>query len=477
MPHRHLSIVGPDDDGLGQALRSLRTELGVPSEFPAEVLAEADAAVRAPTLPDEDATDIGFVTIDPPGSRDLDQALFLERSADGYVVQYAIADVGAFVQPGGAIDREAQRRGETLYAPDVITLLHPPQISHDAGSLLPGKDRPALLWTIELDRRGETTGIDVRRAMVRSREQLDYGAVQDAIDSGTDDELLLLLREIGEHRQQLERERGGVSLAVPEQQVVRGDDGQWHLEYAAPLPVESWNAQLSLLTGMAAAELMLYAEIGILRTLPEPSASAIRRLRRVAAALGVAWSSEIGPDEFVRNLDLSRPTDAALVATATGLLRGAGYVSFDGGVPELPVHAGIGSEYAHATAPLRRLVDRYVGEICVALCADLEVPTWVRSKLPHIAARMMESTSRAHRYESGIVSIFEAAVLDHAIGQDFDAYVVEMDDDGDGGVIQLRTPAVTARCSGRLRLGHAMRARLVEADVAARRVRFAPTPG
>src|SRR3954452_18016451 len=132
---------------------ALRTELGVPGDFASAALAEAAHAAVTAALPEEDATDIPLVTIDPRGSRDLDQALHIARSSDGYLVSYAIADLTAFVRPGGAIDEEAHRRGETLYFPELHVPLHPPVLSDDAASLLPGRLRPALLWRIQLPRR------------------------------------------------------------------------------------------------------------------------------------------------------------------------------------------------------------------------------------------------------------------------------------------------------------------------------------
>ncbi|HZB51610.1 MAG TPA: RNB domain-containing ribonuclease, partial [Mycobacteriales bacterium] len=104
---------------------AVRAELEVPADFPPDVLAEAAEAAAAPVLPEADATDIPLVTVDPPGSRDLDQALHLAARGDGFRVSYAIADVAAFVRPGGAVDGEARRRAETLYGPDLRTPLHP----------------------------------------------------------------------------------------------------------------------------------------------------------------------------------------------------------------------------------------------------------------------------------------------------------------------------------------------------------------
>src|SRR5437764_9163833 len=95
---------------------ALRTELGVPGDFASDVLAEATQVAETIALPDEDATDIPLVTLDPIGSRDLDQAVHIARDgAGGYLVSYAIADVAAFVRPGGLLDGETRRRGATLY--------------------------------------------------------------------------------------------------------------------------------------------------------------------------------------------------------------------------------------------------------------------------------------------------------------------------------------------------------------------------
>src|SRR4051812_48374038 len=182
MPRRHLAL-RTQDDPAGRELRAgfarIREELGVPLEFPAPVLAEAAAAAKSPDLPSYDVTDLPFLAIDPPGSTDLDQAMHLERRGSGYRVRYAIADVGAFVRAGGAIDAEAHRRGETLYSPDTRTPLHPPVLSEGATSLLPDQVRTALLWTIDLDAEGRQTAVELRRALVRSRDRLDYAGVQD----------------------------------------------------------------------------------------------------------------------------------------------------------------------------------------------------------------------------------------------------------------------------------------------------------
>jgi exoribonuclease R len=459
---------------LAEGLARLRVEMRLPEAFPAQV--EAEAARVEPRLPDLDRTDIPLVTIDPAGSRDLDQALHVTRRGSGYRVHYAIADVAAFVLPGGAIDEEAHRRGETIYGASDKIPLHPRSISEGACSLLPDGDRPSLLWTADLDSSGEVTLVGVERAMVRSRAQLTYAGVQADLDADRADPVIGLLREVGQLRLEQERQRGGVSLRLPDQEVSR-DGNRWRLDFREPLPVEGWNAQISLLTGMAAAGLMLEAGAGLLRTLAPPDPADVARLRRVAAALGIGWPESQSYPDFVRTLDPSRPEQAAMLTECTTLLRGSGYVAFTHRPPEQPVHSAIAAAYTHVTAPLRRLVDRYTGEVCVALCAGAEVPGWVVQRLDTLPETMRESARRANGYERELLDLVEAVLLQDRVGETFAATVVQASATSpDEGLLMVRAPAVEARvrsASGAaLTLGAEVEARLVEADVGRRRIRF-----
>ena len=478
MPRRVLSL-RPTDAApaaeLREGLAAIQAELGVSPEFPPEVESAAAAAAQRPRLPDLDRTDLPFVTIDPESARDLDQALFIERDDAGdYTVWYAIADVAAFVQPGDPVDVEAQRRGETLYGADSKVPLHPTVISEDAGSLLPDQVRPALLWKISVDANGERHDVNVKRALVRSRAKLSYDQVQRMIDDGTADELFSLLQQVGELRLKREALRGGVSLPLPEQEI-EIDGEHWRLAYRSQQPVEQWNAQISLLTGMSAASLMVYARTGLLRTLPPADHRDVQRLHRTARALGIEWPAEQLYPDFIRSLDPTRPHHAAMVVACTRLLRGAAYVAFDGQLPELVEQSALASEYAHVTAPLRRLADRYTGEICVALCAGEEVPGWVLEQLPRLPEVMRQSGQRANRYERAVLGLVEAAVLRERLGETFTGVVVDLDDrDPTHGVVTIQDPAIEADVRGdaELPLGVEVQVELVEADVDARRVAF-----
>jgi exoribonuclease R len=291
-----------DGQVLHAVFDAIRADLHVPAEFPPEVLAEASEAVANPRLPERDETALPFFTVDPAGSKDLDQAMFLERTDGGYRVRYAIADVPSWVVAGGAIDRETRRRGQTIYAPDRSTPLHPETLSEDAASLLPGEVRPAFVWDLRLDGEGRGVAAEVYRAMVRSVERMDYEGVQSAVDDGTADERLLLLKEVGERRIALEQARGGANLPMPEQEVTM-QDGRYLVGFRPPVPAEDWNAQISLMTGMAAAEMMLQAGVGILRTMPEPEGRTVAQFRQQARALGVTWPEGSRYGEFLRSLD------------------------------------------------------------------------------------------------------------------------------------------------------------------------------
>jgi exoribonuclease R len=478
MARRRLRLVA-DGSSLAAGFGAIRAELELPRQFPADVLAAADrAASEGPTSSYRDATELPFVTVDPPGSLDLDQALHLQRRGSGYRVHYAIADVGGFVRDGDLVDQEARRRVETLYSPDARTPLHPPVLSEGAASLLPGRERPAVLWQLDLDSAGELVATQVQRARVRSRRRLDYRDVQEEIDaSRTDlDDSLCLLREVGRLRQQREREPGGVDLGLAEQEVVPRAGG-WALQFREVRAVEGWNAQLSLLTGMAAAALMIEAKVGVLRTMPPPATSDIERLRRTAQGLGIDWPPSVSYGELVHGLDPRRDQSAAFRSEATVLLRGAGYTAFDGSLPHQLVHSAVAAPYAHTTAPLRRLVDRFVSEVCLAVSQGQAVPEPVRAALPLLPDLMAEGDRRASSLERACVDLVEATVLAPHVGKTFTAVVVDVraktKGSPVGGIVQLARPAVLGFCEGVLPLGRRVEVRLTEADVSRRRVRFA----
>ena len=530
MSRKRLSTYTAPPAEVVRALDELRARYEAPTAFPPEALAEAEAAATswaqdgpARLLAEgaRDARDLDLVTIDPPGSMDLDQAVLLERlpawseaagasvgdapgSAATYRIHYAIASLATFVTPGGALDAELSRRGETIYAPDAATPLHPEVLSHGAASLLEDVDRPACLWTIDLDARGEVVSARVERALVRSRARLTYGQVQAAIDgegtlpSSAPTDLPGLLAEIGRLRLEREIARGGISMTTPEQVVevteaaesagdsesaeAPGPSG-YRLAYRVPVPAEQYNAQISLLTGMCAARIMVECGVGILRTLPPARPEDYARLRRVAAALGIDWPAAQPYSELVRGLDHAVPAHAAFMDQAMSLFRGSGYLAFGAGGVGVPaddeasdaeeaVHSAIAARYAHVTAPLRRLVDRYGEEVCIAACAQAPVPEWVLQALPDLPGIMEQTGKRARAIGRGALTALEALVLRGHEDEVFDG-VITSEREGRGELV-LTEPAVVTevrRGSGqsgdRLPIGERVRVRLLSADPAA----------
>jgi exoribonuclease R len=212
--------------------------------------------------------------------------------------------------------------------------------------------------------------------------------------------------------------------------------------------------------------------------LPDPENGAVKWLRRSARSLGITWPKNMDAAELLAGLDPERPEAMALFMDATRLLRGAGYTVFDGNRPELATHAGIAAPYAHVTAPLRRLADRYAGEACVALCAGEPVPAWVLEALPGLPATMRDSDRRAGHYQRAIIDLVEALVLAPRVGERFEGSITAVaPGDARSGMVMLRELAIEAPVRGEapLALGAEVPVTLVAADPARRVIGFSTT--
>ncbi|MFI7669080.1 RNB domain-containing ribonuclease [Nocardia sp. NPDC049526] len=547
---------------------AIRSEFGLSSAYPAEATAAARDAIDAFAGTRADRTDIPFVTIDPPGAMDLDQAVHIERTSSGFTVHYAIADVGAVVDPAGPLAQEAGARGQTFYLPDGTVPLHPPILSENSASLLPGQTRPAALWTIECDENAEPQQFSVIRATVRSRARLDYASVQADADANRLHPSIAALPEFGTRRIEAGLVRGAIGLRLPAQSIIRDDKavGHWRLVVEPRTAADDWNEQISLLTGMCAARIMLNGNrsdgapsvgerIALLRTMPPPIDSAIDSMRRTAAALGVAWPAEQSVGRMLAGLDPNAPATLVLMSEATGLLRGAGYTVLDGvagagvngsgvgaqsadgaraagggaelegdsrsgGYAESPggagslggagsrdgsdsvggagapgstgagggrtgaksasvartvnnlQHSAIGAPYAHVTAPLRRLADRFATEICLARCAGTEVPQWVRDGLIPTAESMKRSDSIAGKVERACIDLTEATLLAERSGAIFEAVVVREANGTRPAEVFIADPPVVGPCIGAPPEGEQVQVRLVAADPTTRKISF-----
>ena len=450
---------------LSRGLDELRRRFDVPDGFPPEVMAEAGAVAASPPTADGavrvDRTDVDFVTLDPVGSTDLDQAFAIETAGPDVILRYAIADVGAFVRPGGAIDAEAWRRGVTLYLPDSRAGLHPPQLAEGAASLLADVERPAVIFVVRVRSDGAVYLDGAERAVIRSRAQLAYATVEPSqLPPGFDE----LARRIEES----ESARGADRIDTPEQEVERVG-GVYRLRFRPRRAVERQGAAMSLATNMAVADALFAAGTGLFRTMPAVDERGERRLRHTARAFGLDWPNDVPLARFEPTLDRDDPRTAAFQLAVRRASGKASYEPYRAGV--VPWHAAVAATYAHATAPLRRLADRYVVEAAVSVAAGRRVEPWLEEAFEALPAVMDAATARASQIDRAALDLAEAVVLAGREGELFDAVVTDEDDRG--ARIQVCEPAVVARIvARRVDPGDEIRVRLVRADPVEGRVEF-----
>lgn len=448
---------------LGDGLAAIRAQYRIPASFPPAVLAAAQAAARRVPASHADRTGLPFVTLDPAASTDLDQAFAIERAGGDLLLHYAIADVAWFVDEGGPIDGEAWTRGETTYLPDGKAGLYPPVLAEGAASLLPDGVRPAVIFTTRVAADGGVTLDGAERALVRSRAKLAYDGVAAAdLPAGFTD----LARRI----EAAEDRRGAARVDPPEQEVDEDERGHFTLRFRPLLPTETGNAALSLATNLAVADALLRAGTGLFRVMAGPDEHALARLRHTARAFGLNWPAEASLDQFTRMLDPVHPRDAAFMLAVCRAGAGASYVPYRAGV--VPWHAALAATYVHATAPLRRLADRYVVRAAFAVANGEAVPAAVSEAFERLPAVMNKSAARAAQVERAVVDLAEAAMLAGREGEDFAAVVTDLTEQG--ARFQLCELPVVARTQAhRVAPGTPIRVRLERADPARREVRFA----
>ncbi|WEK45098.1 MAG: RNB domain-containing ribonuclease [Candidatus Sphingomonas colombiensis] len=450
------------DRALTDGLAAIRAQYDVPTGFPPQVLAAADEAAKRMPTAHVDRTAIPFVTLDPATSTDLDQAFAIEVAGSELLLRYAIADVAWFVDEGGALDIEAWRRGESLYLPDGKAALYPPALGEAAASLLPNGDRPAVIFAVRIAPDGAASLDGVERAVIRSRAKLAYETVQPA-------DLPAGFADLSARIMAAEDRRGAARVDPPEQELTHNGDGRLQLRFRPREASEDQNAAMSLATNLAVADAMLAHHTGLFRVMPGPDARAVARLRNAAAALGIAWPADKSLADFQRGLDGHDPRQAAMMIAIRRAGEGASYAPYQPGV--VPWHAAVAATYAHATAPLRRLADRYVVQAALAIANGKAVPDFVAAAFPKLPAVMAHSGSIAGAIDRAVIDMAEAVMLHGQEGQAFDAVILDRDDRG--ARIQLRDRPVVARVTTDTgEPGDTIKVQLDDADPERRSLRF-----
>ena len=428
-------------NALARGLASIRSQFQIPATFPAggarrgggrgearpgRACGSHRAAVRDPRP--------GLVDRSRPGLRDR------ARAASDLLLHYAIADVAWFVDDGDAIDAEAWRRGTTQYLPDGKAGLYPPVLSEGAASLLPDGPRPAVVFTVRV-----AAG---RRSPARRGGAGDHPEPGQArLRQGRERRSAARLRRAGApdpgRRGEARARRG--SIRRPRSSSPSADG-----RYRAALPAAAriGDSQRRAVAG---------DEPRRRRPAPGPPDRAVPGHGRAGRPGGAAASPHgEGPRprngrpraslaELERSLDPADPRQATFMLAIQRAGQGASYVPFRAG--EMPWHAAVAATYAHATAPLRRLADRYVVRAALAIANGRPVPAAVADAFERLPEVMARADALGARIERAAIDLAEAVILQGREGETFEAVATEVDHRGVR--IQLRDLPVVGAGGGR----------------------------
>ncbi len=447
---------------LQRGLADIRGQFKVPEGFEPRVLEAAEKAARRKPTAHVDRTGVPFVTLDPASSTDLDQAFSIEACGNDLLLHYAIADVAWFVSDGDALDEEAWERGETLYLPDGKASLYPKVLSQGIASLLPDGPRPAVIFTARVNGDGALKLDGAERAVIQSRAKLAY-------DSVTPHDLPPGFAEFARRMAENEKRRGASRVDPPEQEVEKTGPGRYALRYRPYVLAEEQNAMLSLAANMAIADTLYAHKTGLFRIMADADDVAVVRLRNSAKAFGIAWPVDVDLKSFQTGLDPRDPKQAALMLEIRRAGRGASYSPYEDG--ETPWHSAMAATYAHATAPLRRLADRYVVMATLAIANGQAVPPALGEVFQRLPKVMGRAGSRSAQLNSAVIDLAEAVLLSGRVGERFSAVVTDM---ASRGVrIQLAdVPVVGVIEENGLAPGDAITVLVEAADPQQRRVEF-----
>jgi exoribonuclease R len=327
---------------------------------------------------------------------------------------------------------------------------------------LPNVDRPSVVFTVRIDPEGQSSLDGAARAIVRSRAKLAYETVGPT-DMPED------FPELSRRIEFAEDSRGAARVDAPEQEVTLDERGHFTLSFRPQLGAEAQNASLSLAANLAIADALLAHRTGLFRVMPGPDERAIHRLRHSAKALGLSWPSNATLEQFERSLDSVDPRHSAFRAAIRRAGPKASYAPFQEGV--VPWHSAMAATYAHATAPLRRLADRYVMEAALEIASGRPVPDELDAIFQRLPAVMAKAEEKAGQIERAALDLAEAVVLEGREGSLFAAVVTDIDERG--ARIQLSDPAVIARVDGKGAVaGDRITVQLTSVDVGRRQVTF-----
>ncbi|MFO1172579.1 MAG: ribonuclease R [Hyphomicrobiaceae bacterium] len=482
---------------------------GIPDVFPARVLEEVE---RLPDLAKgkrEDLTTIPLLTIDPIDARDHDDAVYAEPDADpknagGFVVYVAIADVAHYVRPGTALDREALKRGNSVYFPDRVVPMLPERISNDLCSLREKEMRPCLAVRMVFDAQGQKRSHTFMRALMRSAAKLAYEEAQAAIDGRPNDKTGPLLEPVLKPLWaayaalcKARDARSPLDLDLPERKILVGADGRIAKIYTPErLAAHRLIEEFMIQANVAAAETLEQKRTPLIyRVHDEPSREKLEGLRTFLATLDIplAKGQVLRPEQFNRILAETRGLDVSELVSEV-VLRSQSQAVY---APANLGHFGLNLlRYAHFTSPIRRYADLIVHRALIRALGLGEggLEPYEIERLEEIATEISQAERRAMAAERETADRLIATYLAGQIGKSFPARVsgvtksglfIRLDDTGADGFIAISTlgseyfrfdedaRALVGERSGQgFRLGDRVEARLVEAVPSAGALRF-----
>jgi len=454
-PVRVIERLGQFGDARSVSLICIETH-GIPQEFSPEAIAEAGRARAAPPGKREDLRAIPLITIDGEDARDFDDAVHAEALPDGgWRLLVAIADVAHYVRPGSALDRDARRRGNSVYFPDRVVPMLPEALSNGWCSLKPGEDRGCLFTEMHVSEDGRKLSHRFGRGLMRSAARLTYEGVQRARDAAVDlaglppghlHPLYDAFRALLSARER----RGTLDLDLPERRVVLNDTGQ--VEAIAPRPrLDSHRLieEFMVLANVAAAEeLERLHRPCIYRVHAPPSDEKLESLRGFLHGMGLSLApgDQIHPRDLDRVLKRVAGTAEAPLVNEV-VLRSQSQAAYS---PDNIGHFGLAlARYAHFTSPIRRYADLLVHRSLIAglglgpggMAAD------EAASLVDAADHITLTERRAAAAEREAVDRYLAAYMADKVGNRFAARVsgvtrfglfVTVEDSGASGLIPMK---------------------------------------
>lgn len=410
----------------------------IPHIFPADVIAEAEAVKPATLAGREDWRELPLVTIDPADAKDHDDAVFAtadpdEKNPAGVVVTVAIADVAAYVRYGTALDREALKRGNSVYFPDRVVPMLPERISNDLCSLREGQDRPALAVRMTFSADGRKLRHSFHRIMMKSAAKLAYRQAQAAIDGAPDDKtgpiLDTVMKPLWDAYAVVKRgreTRQPLELELPERKILLKEDGTVdRVVVPERLDAHKLIEEFMIQANVAAAEtLEAKRQALVYRIHDAPSLAKQESLREFLQTLGLslARGAQMRPNQFNGILDRVRGADHEGLVNEV-VLRTQMQAEYS---PSNIGHFGLNlKRYAHFTSPIRRYADLIVhrGLIAALGFGAGGLTQDEAERLEEVSALISATERRAMAAERDTVDRLIAAYLAERVDDRFDARI------------------------------------------------------